>query len=154
MNVAVKSAEKPKGEVKLPQVIKKIGVIGAGQMGTGIAHVIALGGYSVALNDLKKETVEESVRTIEKYLKRQAEKGLIAEDEVKPALKRISYAPNFEAFADCDLIIEAATEDEALKRKIFTDLCKNLKAGTMLATNTSSISITRLASTTDRPEHF
>jgi 3-hydroxybutyryl-CoA dehydrogenase len=123
-------------------------------MGTGIAHVIALGGYNVALNDLKKETVEESVHTIEKYLKRQAEKGIIAEGEVKPALKRISYAPNFEAFADCDLIIEAATEDEVLKRRIFTDLCKNLKAGTMLATNTSSISITRLASTTDRPEHF
>jgi 3-hydroxybutyryl-CoA dehydrogenase len=154
MNVAVKSADKPKGEHKIPQTIKKVGVIGAGQMGTGIAHVIALGGYNVALNDLKKETVEDSVHTIEKYLKRQAEKGIIAEGEVKPALKRISYAPNFEAFADCDLIIEAATEDEALKRRIFTDLCKNLKSGTLLATNTSSISITRLASTTDRPEHF
>ncbi|MTD94861.1 3-hydroxybutyryl-CoA dehydrogenase [Hyphomicrobium sp. xq] len=154
MNVAVKSAEKPKGEHKTPQVIKKVGVIGAGQMGTGIAHVIALGGYSVALNDLKKEKVDESVHTIEKFMRRQAEKGIITEGDVKPALKRISYAPNFEAFADCDLIIEAATEDEAIKRKIFADLCKNLKAGTMLATNTSSISITRLASTTDRPEHF
>ena len=154
MNVAVKSADKPKGEHKIPQTIKKVGVIGAGQMGTGIAHVIALGGYNVALNDLKKETVEDSVHTIEKYLKRQAEKGIITEGQVKPALKRISFAPNFEAFADCDLIIEAATEDEALKRKIFVELCKNLKAGTMLATNTSSISITRLASTTDRPEHF
>ena len=79
MNVAVKAADKPKVEHKTPQVIKKVGVIGAGQMGTGIAHVIALGGYSVALNDLKKETVEESVRTIEKYLKRQAEKGIITE---------------------------------------------------------------------------
>ena len=154
MNVAVKTADKPKVEHKTPQVIKKVGVIGAGQMGTGIAHVIALGGYSVALNDLKKETVDESVKTIERFLKRQAEKGIITEDQVKPALKRISYAPNFEAFADCDLIIEAATEDEVLKRKIFVELCKNLKAGTMLATNTSSISITRLASTTDRPEHF
>jgi 3-hydroxybutyryl-CoA dehydrogenase len=154
MNVAVKSADKPKGEHKIPQTIKKVGVIGAGQMGTGIAHVIALGGYNVALNDLKKETVEDSVHTIEKYLKRQAEKGIITEGQVKPALKRISFAPNYEAFADCDLIIEAATEDEALKRKIFVELCKNLKAGTMLATNTSSISITRLASTTDRPEHF
>jgi 3-hydroxybutyryl-CoA dehydrogenase len=132
MNVAVKSADKPKGEHKAPQVIKKVGVIGAGQMGT----------------------VEESVKTIEKYLNRQAEKGIITQGDVKPALKRISYAPNFDAFADCDLIIEAATEDETLKRKIFTELCKNLKAGTMLATNTSSISITRLASTTDRPEHF
>ncbi|MEI9899279.1 MAG: 3-hydroxybutyryl-CoA dehydrogenase [Hyphomicrobium sp.] len=154
MNVAVKSADKPKGEHKTPQVIKKVGVIGAGQMGTGIAHVVALGGYSVALNDLKKERVDESVKTIEKFLHRQAEKGAITSAEVAPALKRISYAPDFEAFSDCDLIIEAATEDEVLKRKIFTDLCKNLKEGTLLASNTSSISITRLASVTDRPEHF
>ena len=154
MNVAVKAADKPKVEHKTPQAIKKVGVIGAGQMGTGIAHVIALGGYSVALNDLKKETVEELVRTIEKYLERQAEKGIIKEADVKPALKRISYAPSFEAFADCDLVIEAATEDEALKRKIFAELCPKLSDRAMLATNTSSISITRLASTTDRPEHF
>ena len=87
MNVAVKTADKPKVEHKTPQVIKKVGVIGAGQMGTGIAHVIALGGYSVALNDLKKETVDESVKTIERFLKRQAEKGIIAEDDVKPALE-------------------------------------------------------------------
>jgi 3-hydroxybutyryl-CoA dehydrogenase len=154
MNLAVKTADRPKGETKLPQVIKKIGVIGAGQMGTGIAHVIALGGYSVALNDLKKEIVEDAVHTIERYMNRQAEKGLIKEADVKPALKRISYAPDFESFSDCDLVIEAATEDEALKRKIFTALCPHLKDRAMLATNTSSISITRLASTTDRPEHF
>jgi 3-hydroxybutyryl-CoA dehydrogenase len=154
MNVAVKSAEKPKGEHKTPQVIKKIGVIGAGQMGTGIAHVIALGGYTVALNDLKKEKVDESVHTIEKFMRRQAEKGLITEDDVKPALKRISYAPSLESFADCDLVIEAATEDEGIKRKIFAEVCPHLKERALLATNTSSISITRLASTTDRPEHF
>jgi 3-hydroxybutyryl-CoA dehydrogenase len=154
MNVAVKSAEKPKGEHKTPQVIKKVGVIGAGQMGTGIAHVIALGGYSVALNDLKKEKVDESVHTIEKFMRRQAEKGLITEDDVKPALKRISYAPSLESFADCDLVIEAATEDEGIKRKIFAEVCPHLKDRALLATNTSSISITRLASTTDRPEHF
>ncbi|MFN3625342.1 MAG: 3-hydroxybutyryl-CoA dehydrogenase [Hyphomicrobium sp.] len=154
MNVAVKSADKPKGEHKTPQVIKKVGVIGAGQMGTGIAHVVALGGYSVALNDLKKEKVEESVKTIEKFMHRQAEKGIIKSGEVAPALKRISFAPSFESFADCDLIIEAATEDEAIKRKIFAEVCPKVKPGTLLATNTSSISITRLASTTDRPEHF
>ena len=113
MNVAVKTADKPKVEHKTPQVIKKVGVIGAGQMGTGIAHVIALGGYSVALNDLKKETVESRWRTIERNMRRQAEKGIITEGDVKPALKRISYAPSFDAFADCDLVIEAATEDEA-----------------------------------------
>jgi 3-hydroxybutyryl-CoA dehydrogenase len=154
MNVAVKSAEKPKGEHKTPQVIKKVGVIGAGQMGTGIAHVIALGGYSVALNDLKKEKVDESVHTIEKFMRRQAEKGIITEGDVKPALKRISYAPSLESFADCDLVIEAATEDEGIKRKIFAEVCPHLKDRALLATNTSSISITRLASTTDRPEHF
>ena len=154
MNVAVKSAEKPKGEHKTPQVIKKIGVIGAGQMGTGIAHVIALGGYTVALNDLKKEKVDESVHTIEKFMRRQAEKGIITEGDVKPALKRISYAPSLESFADCDLVIEAATEDEGIKRKIFAEVCPYLKERALLATNTSSISITRLASTTDRPEHF
>jgi 3-hydroxybutyryl-CoA dehydrogenase len=84
----------------------------------------------------------------------QAEKGLITEDDVKPALKRISYAPSFESFADCDLVIEAATEDESVKRKIFAEVCPHLKDRALLATNTSSISITRLASTTDRPEHF
>jgi 3-hydroxybutyryl-CoA dehydrogenase len=154
MNVAVKSAEKPKGEHRAPPVIKKVGVIGAGQMGTGIAHVIALGGYTVALNDLKKEKVDESVHTIEKFMRRQAEKGLITEGDVKPALKRISYAPSLESFADCDLVIEAATEDEGVKRKIFAEVCPHLKDRALLATNTSSISITRLASTTDRPEHF
>jgi 3-hydroxybutyryl-CoA dehydrogenase len=132
MNVAVKSAERPKAEHDLPKVIKKVGVIGAGQMGTGIAHVIALGGYNVALNDLKKETVEESVHTIEKYMGRQAEKGLIKESDVKPALKRISYAPNLDSFGDCDLVIEAATGAGA-KRKIFNEVLR-LK-GTMLATN-------------------
>src|SRR6476646_10612227 len=154
MNVAVKSAEKPKGEVKLPQVIKKIGVIGAGQMGTGIAHVIALGGYSVALNDLKKTAVEDAVTAIERNMGRQASKGVIKEGDVKPALKRISYAPDFAAFGDCDLVIEAATEDESVKRKIFAELCPHLNDRALIATNTSSISITRLASTTDRPAHF
>jgi 3-hydroxybutyryl-CoA dehydrogenase len=154
MNVAVKSAERPKVAHKAPQVIKKVGVVGAGQMGTGIAHVVALGGYSVALNDLKKEIVEDSVHTIERYMHRQAEKGLIKEADAKSALKRISYAPSLDAFTDCDLVIEAATEDEATKRKIFSELCPKLKEGALLATNTSSISITRLASTSDRPEHF
>ena len=154
MNLAVKSEDKPKGETKLPQAIKKVGIIGAGQMGTGIAHVIALGGYDVALNDLKKQVVEDSINTIEKFMARQAKKGQIKEADVGPALKRITYAPDMEAFDDCDLVIEAATEEEALKRKIFTTLCPKLNSRAMLATNTSSISITRLASTTDRPEHF
>jgi 3-hydroxybutyryl-CoA dehydrogenase len=154
MNLAVKAAERPKGETKIPQVIKKIGVVGAGQMGTGIAHVIALGGYAVAVNDLKKKIVDDALLTIEKNMGRQAAKGLIKEGDIKPALKRISYAAGFQDFSDCDLVIEAATEDEATKRKIFAELCPHLNDRALLATNTSSISITRLASTTDRPEHF
>jgi len=154
MNVAVESAERPKTEAKLPQVIKKVGVIGAGQMGTGIAHVIALGGYSVALNDLKKATVENAISMIEKNMGRQAFKGQIKEGDIEPALKRIRYAPGPDAFSDCDIVIEAATEEEAIKRKIFAELCPHLNEKALIATNTSSISITRLASTTDRPEHF
>ena len=141
-------------EKKLRARIKKVGVIGAGQMGNGIAHVIALAGYDVALNDLKKEAVEKAVKTIDKNMSRQVSKGVISKDDRGEALKRISYAPDFRAFGDCDLVIEAATEDESIKRRIFTDLCPDLKKDAILATNTSSISITRLASTTDRPEHF
>ena len=134
--------------------VEKIGVIGAGQMGTGIAHVIALGGYSVALNDLKKKAVEDAIAAIERNMGRQAAKGMIKEGDIKPALKRISLAPDFATFADCDLVIEAATEDEAIKRKIFAELCPHLNGRALIATNTSSISITRLASSTDRPERF
>jgi len=134
--------------------IKKVGVIGAGQMGNGIAHVIALAGYDVAMNDLKKEAVEKALSIIDKNMTRQVSKGLI-EDKLKVvALKRITYAPSYEALGDCDLVIEAATEDESVKRRIFTDLCPKLKKGALLASNTSSISITRLASTTDRAEDF
>ncbi len=160
MDAAVKAPKKAKAgaakstEKNTVSRIKKVGIIGAGQMGNGIAHVIALAGYDVALNDLKKEAVERAIQTIEKNMNRQVSKGMIGEDASAEALKRISYAPDYNAFADCDLVIEAATEDESIKRRIFTDLCPFLKKDAMLATNTSSISITRLASTTDRPEHF
>jgi 3-hydroxybutyryl-CoA dehydrogenase len=134
--------------------IKKVGIIGAGQMGNGIAHVIALAGYDVAINDLKKETVDRALCVIETNMNRQISRGLIKEAEKQAALSRISYAANFDAFDDADLVIEAATEDEAIKRKIFSELCSKLRKEVMVATNTSSISITRLASGTDRPEHF
>ncbi|MGD9783502.1 MAG: 3-hydroxybutyryl-CoA dehydrogenase [Hyphomicrobiaceae bacterium] len=133
---------------------KKVGIVGAGQMGNGIAHVIALAGYGVVMNDLKKEAVERAVGIIDKNMGRQIAKGLISDDERVDALKRIGYAPDFKSLADCDLVIEAATEDESIKRKIFTDLCQFMKPEAMLASNTSSISITRLAATTDRPERF
>ena len=134
--------------------IKKVGIVGAGQMGNGIAHVVALAGYDVVMNDLKKEAVDKALATIDKNMTRQVSKGLIKEAEKAKAIKRIGYAAAFDNLGDCDLVIEAATEDEAVKRKIFTDLCPKLKKGAMLASNTSSLSITRLASTTDRAEDF
>jgi 3-hydroxybutyryl-CoA dehydrogenase len=141
---------------RAPEVkpIRKIGIIGAGQMGGGIAHVVALSGYDVAINDLAKERVEAAIQTIGKNLSRQIASGKISEDERGKALARISFAETFAGFADADLVIEAATEDETVKRKIFVALCPYLKPDAIVATNTSSISITRLAASTDRPEHF
>jgi 3-hydroxybutyryl-CoA dehydrogenase len=154
MDAPVKTAKKAKTETAPASRIKKVGIIGAGQMGNGIAHVVALAGYDVAMNDLKKEAVEKALATIDKNMTRQVTKGLIQEGAKTDALKRIKYAPDFAALGDCDLVIEAATEDEAIKRRIFVDLCPKLKKGALLASNTSSISITRLASTTDRAEDF
>jgi 3-hydroxybutyryl-CoA dehydrogenase len=131
-----------------------VGIVGAGQMGNGIAHVAAIAGYEVALNDLKKETVDKARSIIERNMSRQVSRALITENEMRAALKRIHHAPDLEAVGDKDLVIEAATEDEAVKRRIFTELCPKLKPETILASNTSSISITRLASATDRPERF
>jgi 3-hydroxybutyryl-CoA dehydrogenase len=134
--------------------IRKVGIVGAGQMGNGIAHIVALAGYDVALNDLSKERVEQALATINGNLSRQIASGKITEDERQRALSRIGYAENFAGFADADLVIEAATEEEPVKRKIFTALCPFLKPDAIVASNTSSISITRLAASTDRPEHF
>ena len=134
--------------------IKRIGIIGAGQMGSGIAHVIAVAGYTVLLNDLEKARVDKGMAAIEKNMARQVGKGLLKEADMRGALGRISYAATYKDFGDCDLVIEAAVEDESVKRKIFAELCPNLKAGALVASNTSSISITRLAASTDRPELF
>jgi 3-hydroxybutyryl-CoA dehydrogenase len=134
--------------------IRKVGIIGAGQMGSGIAHVIALYGYDVELHDLNKERVDAAIATIDKNLTRQVASGKITEDDKKKALARISYADTLQAFSDADLVIEAATEDETVKRKIFVALCPFLKPEAIIGTNTSSISITRLAAATDRPERF
>jgi 3-hydroxybutyryl-CoA dehydrogenase len=134
--------------------IKTVGIIGAGQMGNGIAHVAAIAGYDVAINDLKKEAVDKARAIIERNMSRQVSRSLITEAEMQTALRRIKYAPDLDAIGEQDLVIEAATEDEAVKRKIFSDLCPKLKPTALLASNTSSISITRLAATTDRPERF
>lgn len=154
MDVAVKAESKAKPDARPVPDIKKIGIVGAGQMGSGIAHVIALGKYDVLINDVRKEAVDKALATIEKNMGRQVSKGLVQEADMKSALERIKFAPDLTALGDCDMVIEAATEDETIKRRIFQDLCPKLKASALLATNTSSLSITRLASTTDRPEHF
>ncbi|MBS0244778.1 MAG: NAD(P)-binding domain-containing protein, partial [Proteobacteria bacterium] len=137
-----------------PPSIRKIGIIGAGQMGNGIAHVCALAGYDVLVNDLKKEAFEKAVGQIKKNMVRQASRGLITEADMTKAIGRIGYAPSLEALGDCDIVIEAATEDEAVKRRIFQDLKDKVKPSAILASNTSSISITRLASVTNAPEKF
>jgi 3-hydroxybutyryl-CoA dehydrogenase len=152
MDVAVKS--KQSNAAGMSSSVRKVGIIGAGQMGNGIAHVVSLAGYAVEMNDLKKEAVEKAIATIRKNMTRQVSRSLITEGDMEAALKRITFAPSFKDLGDCDLVIEAATEDEATKRKIFVDLCPHLKKGAMVASNTSSISITRLAATTDRPERF
>jgi 3-hydroxybutyryl-CoA dehydrogenase len=134
--------------------IQNIGVIGAGQMGTGIAHVCALAGYDVFLNDIAKDKLEASVQIITGNLSRQVARGKIKDEEMKAALGRIHLTPSIDAFEAVDFAIEAATENETIKKKIFTDLCPKLNKTAMIASNTSSISITRLASVTDRPERF
>ncbi len=134
--------------------MKKIGIIGAGQMGSGIAHVCALAGYDVRLLDMTPELLEKAVAGIDWNMSRQVAKGKIAEADKTTALGRIETGTDYAAFGDCDLVIEAATENEEVKREIFKTLVPHLGADALIATNTSSISITRLAATTDRPERF
>jgi 3-hydroxybutyryl-CoA dehydrogenase len=134
--------------------IQRIGVIGAGQMGTGIAHVMALAGYDVVLDDVNKDALGKSLALIEKNMQRQAGKGIIKLDEIKPAMARIRTTQLLDDLKDRELVIEAATEDEAVKKKLFQELCPRLSPTAMLATNTSSISVTRLGASTDRPERF
>lgn len=134
--------------------IQSVGIVGAGQMGNGIAHVFALAGYDVLLNDIAQESLDKAVATVTKNLERQVQREKISEAEKDAALARIKTTMVLPELGQCDLIIEAATEREAVKDKIFEALLPHLKPTTILASNTSSISITRLASKTDRPERF
>ena len=134
--------------------IKKVGVIGAGQMGNGIAHVAALAGYEVLLNDVAEDRIKAALATIDGNLKRLVLKSTITDDARKAAMGRIKPAAGMDALAECDIVIESAAEKEEIKRKIFHDLCAVLKHDAIVASNTSSISITRLAAATDRPERF
>ncbi len=134
--------------------IKTVGVVGAGQMGNGIAHVCALAGYDVLLNDAEAARVESGLETIRKNMARQVGRGAIAQADMDAGLKRITAAPKLTSFEACDLVIESIVEQSEPKRQIFNDLRAVLKPTTILASNTSSISITRLAAATDRPDKF
>jgi len=134
--------------------IRTVGVIGAGQMGAGIAHVCALGGYDVLLHDVSPERIDQGIAQIEKNMARQVSRGLITHEDMEAATKRIKAAPELQTIGGTDLAIEAATENEETKKTIFKALGPHLKPTTLLASNTSSISITRLASATDRPDKF
>jgi len=134
--------------------LRRIGVIGAGQMGGGIAHVCALAGFDVAVTDINEEALQRGRRTIERNLARQVARGAIREEDKDAATARILMGLDYAMFADCDMVVEAATEKEEIKREIFKKLTPVLKPDALIATNTSSISITRLASATDRPGKF
>ena len=134
--------------------IENIGIVGAGQMGSGIAHVCALAGYRVALNDVSSERIEAGLATINGNMARQVAAGKISEETRSEAIGRIVPAEEIDALADADLVIEAATENETVKAQIFGQVCQVLRADAVLATNTSSISVTRLAAATDRPDRF
>jgi 3-hydroxybutyryl-CoA dehydrogenase len=134
--------------------IKIVGVIGAGQMGSGIAHVCALAGYDVRLSDVEAKAIENALAVVDRNLSRQVRGGHVSESDKNAALRRIKTGTAYEMFGDCDVVIEAATEKEDIKREIFKKLIPQLKSSAIVASNTSSISITRLAAATDRPDRF
>lgn len=138
----------------MDQEIRTIGIIGAGQMGNGIAHVASVAGFEVKLHDIAEERINAALATIDGNMARQVAKGAIGDEVRREAMARISAAAALEGLGSCDLVIEAATESEEVKRKIFTSVCPYLRPDALLASNTSSISITRLAAATDRPERF
>jgi len=134
--------------------IRKVGIVGAGQMGNGIAHVCSLAGIPVVIHDVSADRVKAALATINGNMTRDVSRQRLKDEDRQAALKRISTTDTIDGLGDCDLVIEAATEKEDVKRKIFTELCPALKPDAIVATNTSSISITRLAASTDRPEKF
>jgi 3-hydroxybutyryl-CoA dehydrogenase len=147
----VSEAAAPK---ELQGEIRRIGIIGAGQMGRGIAHVCALAGLDVVLSDANPAALAKAPETIERNLSRQVARGRIGEAEKAAALARIKTASGYADFADCDMVVEAATEKEEVKRAIFKEIVPVLRPDALIASNTSSISITRLAAATDRPQKF
>jgi 3-hydroxybutyryl-CoA dehydrogenase len=138
----------------ISNTIRSVGVIGAGQMGNGIAHVCALAGYDVKITDVSPDALARAIATIDHNITRQVARGRVKEEDKQAAMKRIATGTDYTVFDDCDFVIEAATEREEVKREIFKKLVPHLKPSAIIASNTSSISITRLAAVTDRPEHF
>ncbi|MGN7870188.1 putative 3-hydroxybutyryl-CoA dehydrogenase [Paracoccus haematequi] len=134
--------------------VQTVGIIGAGQMGNGIAHVFALAGYDVLMTDISQEAMDKALALIDRNLERQVGRGKVDPDAKKAAMARIRTTLRLADLGQTDLVIEAATERETVKQAIFEDLVPHLKPHTILTSNTSSISITRLASRTDRPEKF
>ena len=134
--------------------IKAVGVVGAGQMGIGIAHVCAVAGYDVCVTDISQDILDQAKTQIEKTLARLRDRGRLEEAAMALAVNRISYSADIESLSTCGLVIEAATENEAVKKSVYDTICPLLQPDAILASNTSSISITRLAAQTDRPERF
>lgn len=134
--------------------IRSVGIVGAGQMGNGIAHVFALAGYDVTITDINEGALAKAIEIIDKNIERQVSRGKVLSADKRAAMARIKTTPKLADIGPSDLIIEAATERETVKQAIFEDLLPHLKPHTILTSNTSSISITRLASRTDRPEKF
>ncbi|WP_424810987.1 3-hydroxybutyryl-CoA dehydrogenase [Roseococcus sp. YIM B11640] len=143
----------PEAPLEVPE-IRSLGIIGAGQMGNGIAHVSALAGLPVTMVDISKDALDRAMTTIARNMERQIGRKLISEEQRDEALERITTSTDYASFGQADFVIEAATEKEAIKHEVFKALCPHLKPEAMLASNTSSISITRLAAGTDRPERF
>ena len=138
----------------MTNIIKNVGVIGAGKMGVGIAHVCAASGFNIKLVDISDEILSEAKNTIEQNLSKLVKRGRMSEDQKQITLQNVSISSEIKTLADCDLVIEAATEDENVKKLIYDKICPILRDDTILATNSSSISITRLAAQTDRPGKF
>lgn len=154
MNIDVKSASGMAPMVTEPPEIRSVGIIGAGQMGNGIAHVCALAGLPVTIVDIKQEALTKAIAIMARNMERQVNRSIVTSDQRDEALALVKTSTEYAALADADLVIEAATEKEDIKRLVFKALIPNLKPSCLVASNTSSISITRLGASTDRPEKF
>ncbi len=154
MNIDIKAAPVAADADLDTPVIACVGVIGAGQMGNGISHVCALAGLPVVLLDVKQEALDKAIAIMGRNMDRQVHRNLITAEDKSAALARITASTDYAAFGDCDLVIEAATEKEEVKKAVFRTLLPHIKPSCMVASNTSSISITRLGAATDRPGKF